>query len=63
MCLVVGVFATSEFFVGTGWGLIHLVGYLTARLRGDSKASPTLPTGGVWDRELDELPSAIERGT
>jgi amino acid transporter len=45
--------AASMFVVGTGWGLIHLVGYLTARLRSDTKASPAPSSGGVWDRELD----------
>ena len=52
-CLFGGVCATSMFVVGTGWGLIHLVGYLTDRLRSDTKASLTSSSGGVWDRELD----------
>jgi len=53
ICLFGGVCATSMFVVGTGCGLIHLVGYLTDRLRSDTKASLTSSSGGVWDRELD----------
>ena len=63
VCLVGGVFATSMFVVGIGWGLMHLVGYLIALLRSGTKASLTFSTGGVWDRELDELPPATERNT
>jgi hypothetical protein len=63
VCLVGGVCATSMFVVGTGWGLMHLVCYLKASLRSETKASLTPSSGGVWDRELDELPPAIERNT
>jgi hypothetical protein len=61
VCLVGCVCATSMFVVGTGWGLIHLLGYLRARLRGDSKASLTCSSGGVWDRELDQSLPAVKR--
>jgi hypothetical protein len=53
ICLFGAVCAASMFVVGTGWGLVHLVGHLTGRLRSDAKAGLTSPSGGVWDRELD----------
>ena len=53
ICLLGVVCAASMFVVGTGWGLVHLVGHLTARLRSNAKARLTSSSGGVWDRELD----------
>jgi small basic protein len=53
VCVFGAVCATSMFVVGTGWGLIHLIGYLTTLRVRDTKARLTSSYGGVWDRELD----------
>ena len=63
VCLFGGVCATAMFVVGTGRGMIHLVSYLTALIRSDTKSRLTSSTGGVWDRELNELLPAVKRNT
>jgi len=58
VCLLGGIRATSMLVVGTGWGLVHAVGYLSYLLRRDAKASMASSPEGVWDRELDyDLPA------
>jgi hypothetical protein len=58
ICLLGGICAASMLVVGTGWGFIHLVGYLSSLLRSDKKATIASSPDGVWDRELDqELPA------
>ncbi len=52
--LLLGVIcAASMFVVGTGWGLVHLLGHLSYQLRFDRKPNMARASGGVWDREID----------
>ena len=53
-CYLGEIWAASMLVVGTGWGLINAVGYLSSLLRRDTKASMASSSGGVWDRELDQ---------
>jgi hypothetical protein len=53
VCFLGGISSVSMFLVGTGWGLIHLVGYLSSVRRPDMKKSTTASFDEVWDRELD----------
>jgi hypothetical protein len=55
LCIVLGgICSVSMLIVATGWGLVHLVGYLSCLLRGDRKPSRTPSFEGVWDREMDQ---------
>ena len=49
------IFSTAAFVVGTGLGMVHLVGHLAAfSFRRSTKPVARLRTDGVWISELDE---------
>jgi hypothetical protein len=53
-CLFGGIAPASMLVVGTGWGLVHLVCYLSSLRWSNSKVSVARSLEGVWDRDLDQ---------
>jgi hypothetical protein len=51
--LLGGMCGLSMLVVGTGWGIVHALGYLSCLLRRGEKGSVDSLSSGVWDRELD----------
>ncbi len=55
ICFFGGICAASMLTVGTVWGFFHVVSSVHSR---DTKATMASSSGGVWDRDLDQvLPS------
>ncbi len=64
MCvsLVGAVCAACMIVVAFGWGVTHMIGYLSLLLRHASSGSPENSSEGVWDPDLDDyFPSVYYR--